>query len=129
MLPRACEWNELEVLMLEYNSSFLSMRWLGIARFHSHFVHRSCFVLFVVGTCIWSCVIRLGSEILPWEQEIARDECLGVLHHNCPFHGLVLFMGYLVLASKKLHPILDIWAYKKYFSHPKGWFTSYFPDP
>lgn len=38
-VPLACEWNELDLLMLGYNSSFLSTRWLGIARFHSHFVH------------------------------------------------------------------------------------------
>jgi hypothetical protein len=61
------------------------MKWLGIARFHSHFVHQSCFVLFLVRMCTWSCVVRLGFEILPWEKEIARDECLGVLHQNCPF--------------------------------------------
>jgi hypothetical protein len=29
MLPWACEWNELEVLMLEYNSSFLSNEMVG----------------------------------------------------------------------------------------------------
>jgi len=83
-VPLACEWNELELLMLGYNSSFLSMKWLGIARFHSYFVHRSCFVLFLVGMCTWSCVVRLGFEILPWEKEIARDECLGVLHQKLP---------------------------------------------
>ncbi len=83
-VPLACEWNELELLMLGYSNSFLSMRWLGIARFHSHFVHRSRFVLFVVGMCIVSCVVRLRFEILPWEKEIARDECLGVLHQKLP---------------------------------------------